>query len=209
MRQLRLTGFAVARKFARVSNDRCGVTEMTPDLHAELLRAAALGDELAFAELYRLTSARLYGVARRLLRSTDLASDALQEAFVRIWTDAARFDPDRGQPLHWMLAIQRNICLDMLRRAAVRPGADVDLDDIELAVPAAEGASRDLERCLHRLDPQESEAILMAVHYGLSHTELARRFDVPLGTMKSTIRRALLRLRGCLEPEEPHAAPIG
>lgn len=108
-----------------------------------------------------------------------------------------------------MIAVQRHICLDMLRRAAARPAADVDIADVEIAVPAAEGASRDLERCLHGLDTHESEAILMAVHYGLSHVELARRFAVPLGTMKSTIRRALLRLRRCLEPEEPHAAPIG
>lgn len=76
------------------------MTDPAIDIHAELLRATAAGDGVAFAELYRRTSGRLHAVARRLLRSPDLASEALQEAFVRIWTDAGRYDAARGQPLH-------------------------------------------------------------------------------------------------------------
>src|SRR5271168_173482 len=83
-------------------------------LLAGLLGATAQRDDVAFAELYRLTSGKLYALARRIL-GTSRAGDALQEAYVRIWTHAARYDPARGPPQHWMAAITRNYCLSTLR----------------------------------------------------------------------------------------------
>ena len=83
-------------------------------LLADLLAAAAQRGEVAFAELYRLTSGKLYALARRIV-GTSRASDALQEAYVRIWTNAGRYDPARGRPQHWMAAVTRNYCLSMLR----------------------------------------------------------------------------------------------
>lgn len=172
------------------------------DLHAELLRATAAQDDVAFAELYRQTSSRLYGIARRLLRDPDLANEALQETFMRIWTRAQYYDRDRGSPLHWMASLTRHICIDMLRRRSAQPVADLDIATLEIPVPAQEGASPDLERCVGQLEANEAQALMLAVHHGLSHTELAQRFNVPLGTMKSTIRRSLLKLRSCLEPND-------
>jgi len=178
------------------------VSESTPDILAELLRAAAQRDQVAFAELYRLTSGKLYAVARRMFAGqSDPATEAAQEAFTRIWVDAAQYDPGKGKPIHWMLSILRHVCLDMRRRSASRPASHVDLDTLEIAVPPQEGASLDLERCMGQLETREASAILMAVHYGLSHTELAQHFAMPLGSMKSMVRRALAKLRACLEPE--------
>jgi RNA polymerase sigma-70 factor, ECF subfamily len=183
------------------------VTEPVPDLLAELLRAAVAGDRVAFAELYRLTSSRLYAVARRMFAGqADPASEAAQEAFVRIWVNAAKYDPAKGDAIHWMLSIQRHVCLDMRRRGASRSASDIDLDTLEIPVLPREGSSLDLQRCIRQLEPREASAILLAVHYGLSHSELARRFAMPLGSTKSMVRRALAKLRACLEPEGPGAA---
>ncbi len=171
------------------------------DLYVELLRATAEKDDIAFAELYRQTSGRLYGIANRLMRDADLAKEALQESFMRIWTCAHQYDPDRGSPFHWMAGLTRHICIDMLRRRSARPVADIDIATLEIAVPAQEGASPDLERCVGELQTNEAQALMLAVHHGMSHSELAQRFNVPLGTMKSTIRRSLLKLRSCLEAD--------
>jgi RNA polymerase sigma-70 factor, ECF subfamily len=186
------------------------VSEPTPDLLAELLRATAQRDQVAFAELYRLTSGKLYAVARRMFAGqADPASEAAQEAFTRIWVDAAQYDPAKGKPIHWMLLILRHVCLDMRRRSANCPAPAVELDTLEIAVASPEGASLDLERCIGQLETREASAILMAVHYGLSHTELAERFAMPLGSVKSMIRRALSKLRVCLEPEALGAGSAG
>lgn len=127
------------------------MSDTSADPHSELLLAVAQGDELAFAELYRQTSSRLYGTAYRIMTGTDLARDALQEAFVKIWTEASQFNHEKGRSIHWMLGIQRNICIDMLRRRSTRPLADIDFEDVDIPVPAQEGSSPDVERCVRLL----------------------------------------------------------
>jgi RNA polymerase sigma-70 factor (ECF subfamily) len=168
----------------------------------ELLHATALGDQIAFAELYRLTSSKLYAIASRMLNRADSASDALQEAYIRIWTRSAQYDAEKGRPIHWMAGIVRHVCIDMRRHSASWSALDRDLEAMEAVVAADEIASVDLNRCLERLEPAQSKAILMAFHFGLSHTELAKTFGVPLGTMKSTIRRGLNRLKECLDRDD-------
>ena len=170
------------------------------DLPSELLRATALGDQIAFAELYRLTSGKLFAIASRMLRNADAASEALQEAYVRIWALSGQYDPERGQPIHWMSGIVRHICIDLLRSSASRLPTSPDLEEIEGLVPPHDIVAVDIDRCLQRLDAMQSKAILMAFYLGLSHAELAKTFAVPLGTMKSTIRRGLAKLKECLDP---------
>ena len=179
--------------------------EQPADLLAELLHATAARDQIAFAELYRLTSGKLYAIACRILANSDTAGEALQEAYLRIWTQSGQYEAAKGRPIHWMSGIVRHVCIDMLRRDAscLRPGPD--LEAIEEAVPPHDIVGVDIERCLARLDVTESKAILMAFHFGLSHAELAQTFAVPLGTMKSTIRRALGKLRECLEAGDANA----
>ena len=144
-------------------------------------------------------------IASRMLRRADTASDALQEDYVRIWTQSGDYDVDKGQPIHWMPAIVRHVCIDMLRRTASQPLPSPDLQEIEEVVPPHDIVSVDVDRCLRRLDATQSTAILMAFYFGLSHAELAQVFAVPLGTMKSTIRRALARLKECLDPDDVNA----
>ncbi|MBV8133525.1 MAG: sigma-70 family RNA polymerase sigma factor [Alphaproteobacteria bacterium] len=170
------------------------------DLPSELLRATALGDQIAFAELYRLTNGKLLAIASRMLRDADAAGEALQEAYVRIWAVSGQYNPEKGQPIHWMSGIVRHICIDVLRSNASRRPTAPDLEEIEGLVPPHDIVGVDIERCLQRLDAMQSKAILMAFYFGLSHAELAKSFGVPLGTMKSTIRRGLAKLKECLDP---------
>jgi len=126
----------------------------------ELLCASALGDQIAFAELYRLTSGKLYAIASRMLRSADAAGDALQEAYVRIWTQSGQHNPEKGQPIHWMSGIVRHVCIDMLRRSASRTPPAPDLEEIAEVVRPDDTLAIDIDRCLKRLDAMQSEAIL-------------------------------------------------
>ena len=172
----------------------------------DLMRRVAAHDTRAFAELYRRTQSKLYGVVARILRRGDQSGEALQEAYVRIWEKAAEFDPAKGSPLAWMATIARNRALDEVRRA--RP---VSLEELpEGLEPAAEevdplGARDRSERlaallaCLRRLDDDRREVVLLAYYRGLSREALARRFDKPVPTIKTWLRRSLMQLRDCLD----------
>ena len=169
------------------------------DLLAGLLLASAAGDQHAFAELYRLTAPRLNAVVRRLTGSATDASEVLQETYVRIWYRAAKFDPARGAAVHWMVAIARNIAIDILRS---RPRPCMPLDEItELpeAIGMEAGAGMDVRRCLAQLDPHYARVIILAFYSGYSHSEMAHRLDTPLGTIKSWVRRGLSKLKECLD----------
>jgi RNA polymerase sigma-70 factor (ECF subfamily) len=174
-----------------------------PDL-ADLLRRTAAGDRAAFAALYRATSAKLYGLVSRILPSGE-ASEALQEAYVKIWQRAADFDSNKGSPLAWMATIARNRALDVARRA--RP---ISLEDMgEGFEPVADTehplASRDrsegyaqLMRCLDGLAPERREMILLAYYRGASREAIAKKYVAPVGTVKTWLRRSLADLRDCL-----------
>jgi RNA polymerase sigma-70 factor (ECF subfamily) len=177
---------------------------------ANLLARCANGDRAAFALLYEASSAKLYGVALRILRREDWAEEILQECFVSIWAHARDYRPALAAPMTWMTSVVRNRCLDWLRRPAL------EVDDPEGAI--AEGAHSDapgplarlerstdgaaLARCLASLDGKQRQAIALAFYEGLSHGELARHLREPLGTVKTWIRRGLARLRSCLELQE-------
>jgi RNA polymerase sigma-70 factor, ECF subfamily len=168
-----------------------------------LLYRCANGDHAAFRQLYDRWGSRIYGIALRITRQAVLAADATQEAFVQIWQQAHRFDPERGAPETWMISIARYRALDIVRQQAREvPGYDPEdrVDDapdaLTTLVNTAEGAA--LHRCLGQLDEDRRRLVLMAFVDGLSHTELAQRLSVPLGTVKSWIRRSLISLRECL-----------
>lgn len=178
---------------------------------AALLRRVSLGDRQALRGLYDETATKLFGLALRITSRRDWAEDAVQESFVSIWHHAGDYRPDLAAPMTWMTTIVRNRALDCLRRhAAARDGDTVPLDDAlgewladDAAGPAelalASEAARALHGCLQRLDEPQRQAIALAYLQDLSHSELAARLRVPLGTVKSWIRRGLERLRACLE----------
>jgi RNA polymerase sigma-70 factor (ECF subfamily) len=176
----------------------------SPLLLQELLRKTATGDAAAFAQLYKDTAGKLFGVAVRIAGRGEIAEDALQECFVTVWQRAAEYDPRRGAALSWLVAIARNCTIDRLRRRGARPEGHVASEDdfARLVAPdsAAQGAElRALRDCLDELDEQPRRAVLLAYLYGLTREELAVQLAVPVGTAKSWIRRSLDRLRRCLD----------
>jgi RNA polymerase sigma-70 factor (ECF subfamily) len=170
-----------------------------------LLSAVASGSQDALADLYARTSAKLYGICLRLLGSDGEAEEVLQDTYLTIWRKAAMFDPDRASAITWLAVLARNKAVDRLRlrRAGSEPieAAAAIADDSPTAdflVEAAQDRER-LAACLGELDARDNGLIRAAFLDGTSYPELARCEAVPLGTMKSWIRRSLLRLRGCLE----------
>jgi len=160
----------------------------------ELLARIASGDRRAFRQLYQETSRRMLAAARRILGDPALAEDAVQEAFLRIWRSAEKFDPARGVALAWMGRIVRNAALDRIPKE--RDMARIE--DVEIAVLPVEPPDARLGQCLKRIpEPQARALVLMYVH-GLTHAELASQLDAPLGTVKSWVRRGAESLRHCL-----------
>lgn len=172
---------------------------------ADVLRAVASGDQPALATLYERTSAKLYGICLRVLGDEAEAQDVLQEVYVTAWRKADRFDPAKASPITWLAVLARNKAIDNLRRRrpatdgldAVAEVADESPSALDLAESREEGGR--LARCLDELDEQPRAMIRSAFLDGATYPELAARAGVPLGTMKSWIRRGLQRLKNCLE----------
>lgn len=170
-----------------------------------MLLQSAGGDRAAFRRLYDHESPRLYGVALRITRQASLASDAVHDAFVSAWQYADRFDPQHGSAEAWLTSIVRYRALDLARRGSreltgleLPEVEDRDPDPLARMMQSAEGAA--LHRCLEQLDQERRTLIVDAFMDGLTHAELAQRHAMPLGTVKSSIRRGLAGLRRCLEP---------
>lgn len=172
--------------------------------HAETLFACARGDKSALRTLFLAEGPRLVGVAQRILRRRDLAEEAVQEAFVQIWTNAASFDPSIGSARSWIYAIVRYRALNMVRRESREtsvPSEEIDeLQDAEAEASWASLPDRSaLRSCLEGIQPPRRDALLMAYVLGLTHGEIAGRLRVPLGTAKGWVRRALIALRECMQ----------
>jgi len=178
---------------------------------AELLAQCALRNQRAFAELYGLTSAKLFGVALRILRRRDWAEEVLQECYVSVWNHAGDYAVQRSAPLTWMTSIVRNRSLDWLRRPqheatgeeydiAVEAWQDDSAGPLERLAASSEAAA--LARCLGQLDGKQRQSIMLAFYHGLSHSEVAGHMKQPLGTVKTWVRRGLERLKVCLQPGE-------
>ena len=181
----------------------------TPDAQqgtlAELLARTASGDRQAFAALYGASKAKLFAVSLRIVRERQLAEEVLQDSFVSIWNHAADYAAAKSAPMTWMTAIVRNRSLDIVRRSREEPDVDdalsANLVD-ESAAPAAEAQARaearDIRRCLEELEAEQRQSIALAFFHGLTHSELASHLQRPLGTVKTHIRRGLMKLRDCL-----------
>jgi RNA polymerase sigma factor (sigma-70 family) len=170
-----------------------------------LLARTARGDKAAFEMLYLQTSAKLFGIALRISGRREIAEEVLQESFVAIWERAKDYNPVRGPVMGWLATIVRHSAIDQLRQQRSRPeghGAPAELLDTLSAISRSDGGAelRALHRCLGELDPQPRQAVMLAYLYGLTRDELAVRLAVPVGTVKSWIRRSLERLQRCLDP---------
>jgi RNA polymerase sigma-70 factor, ECF subfamily len=178
---------------------------MTSQDITKLIVRTAMRDRGAFDLLYRQTSAKLFGVCLRVLNDRAEAEEALQEVYVKVWTKADRFAVSDLSPISWLVAVARNHSIDRLRQRR-RPAADLD-EAIEVADPnpgpearAVMGDERDrVFSCLEELEDDKAAAVRGAYILGESYVELAERHRVPLNTMRTWLRRSLMKLRECLE----------
>ena len=177
-----------------------------PDDLAALLGACGRRDREAFARLYRASSPKLFGVALRILKREDWAEEVLQDAYVSIWNHSGGYASGLSAPMTWMTSIVRNRCLDWLRKPRFEV-ADPEGEIAERTASNFEGPLALLERsneasaiaaCLKGLEPKQRQTIVLAFYEGLSHSELAAHLREPLGTVKTWVRRGLVRLKGCL-----------
>ncbi|MFL9841906.1 sigma-70 family RNA polymerase sigma factor [Sphingomonas sp. ST-64] len=169
------------------------------------LIAVGRGDRAALAEVYALTSAKLFGICLRICRDRDDAEDVLQAVYVKVWQRAGRFDPARASPITWLATIARNSAIDRLRATPVRNAAPIEAaqqvpDERPLADSVIEEAEQQhrVHLCMSELEARARAAISAAFFGGATYAQLAEREAVPLGTMKTWIRRGLLQLRACL-----------
>lgn len=172
-------------------------------LLADLLGRIAHRDRVALRQLYDLEAPRLFGIALRLTGERELASDALHDAFMQVLNQASRFDPGRGSAEAWLVSLVRYRALDIVRRRrrevlGYEPADAPSQEPDALATLARTEEGDALRICLGELEEDRRRLIVLAFVEGLSHAELAARLRMPLGTVKSTIRRALVKLRECL-----------
>ncbi len=175
-----------------------------------LLDQVAARDQAALKTLYERTASKLYGLALRVVGQRDGAEDVLQEAFVTIWRVAGDYRSSLSPPMAWMGLIVRSRGLDFLRRrTADRAQLTQEFDDVmadtlqgdaddPMDTTAASQQARALHNCLSQLEHRQREVVSLAYLRDLSHGELAEQLRLPLGTVKTWIRRGLLQLRACM-----------
>ena len=172
----------------------------------EILVRTGTEDRAAFRDLYTLTSAKLFGVCLRICGERQAAEDVLHEVYLTVWKRAGAYEPGRASPITWLATIARNRAIDWRRAQGIRRHAPIeDAPEIADAAPLAsetleaDETAHHLSHCLDRLDDHQRVAIRTAFFEGVTYAELAERQSVPLGTMKSWVRRGLLQLKGCVD----------
>ncbi len=169
-----------------------------------LIAGVALRDRSAFSLLYEHTSAKLFGVCLRILKDRALAEDALQEVFIKVWHNADRFAAGGYSPMTWLITIARNHAIDRLRAAQAAMAQIDEAAEVPDARPGPEDrviAASDraaIDACLDELQADRAAALRGAYLDGDSYTDLAARHGVPVNTMRTWLRRSLLKLRECL-----------
>ncbi len=176
----------------------------------EWLAAVARQDARAFRSLYDATSSKLFGFALRILNKRELAEEVLQESFTSVWNNAGSYQASLAAPMTWMTTIVRNKAFDLLRRTNATVELDADnfdkevMDAMESSDPTPLQAlqlssdAKALAGCFARLEGLHRQAIALAFYHDLSHSEVAEQMKLPIGTVKTWVRRGLERLRLCL-----------
>jgi RNA polymerase sigma-70 factor (ECF subfamily) len=176
-----------------------------PDL-GSLLRRSGAGDEAAFAQVYDLTAAKVYGLAVRVTRSPEIAAEVVQEVYLMAWQQSARFDPERGTVLAWLCTLAHRRSVDRVRQVQREREREQQYESGRAEIPADETwqgveqamETQEVRAGLDALTPIQREAVSLAYYEGCSHREVAQRLDVPLGTAKTRIRDGLSSLRTAL-----------
>lgn len=172
----------------------------------DLLSRTALGDRQAFKTLYEASSSKLTGIAYRIMNNVDSANEVLQEAFIQIWKNASEYRPGTSEAMAWMASIVRYRAFDRLKFEKRRiEGAQIqsDLENFDSVSDDKDNIQscdlqQQLQDCLEQLEASQQKSVLMAYYYGYSREEIAEHFDSPVNTVKSWLRRGLVRLQACL-----------
>lgn len=201
----------------KLSNNTSKTTLDAAQMHIWLM-AVARQDALAFRALYDATSPKLFGFVLRILQKRELAEEVLQESFVNIWNNAASYQSSLAAPMTWMTTIVRNRAFDLLRKLNNGQQHDVEIDaetfdaDIMHALESGDTTplqalelsqdAKALAFCMARLEGLHRQAMALAFYHDLSHSEVAEQMNLPMGTVKTWIRRGLDKLRTCLVRRE-------
>ena len=190
------------------------LNQLDPAYLRGLLQLVARRDAVAFHSLYDATSSKLFGFALRILIKRELAEEVLQESFVAIWNGAAGYQSHLAAPMTWMTTIVRNKAFDFLRRNDASVEIDGDQFDSEVMNALQDPGATPIEAlqmsadaqalacCLSTLEGLHRQAIGLAFFHDMSHSEVAQHLGLPIGTVKTWIRRGLERLRTCLMKRE-------
>lgn len=176
----------------------------TTDEIEALIARVALGERAAFSALYDATSAKLLGVCLRVLNDRAAAEDAMQDSYVKIWKNADRYRVNGLSPMTWLITIARNTAIDRLRARTY----ESDVDALSAALPSpgrtpeseaiAASEARRIVDCMDELETDRRDAVKSAYLQGQTYADLAKRFNVPLNTMRTWLRRSLISLRECM-----------
>ncbi len=173
---------------------------------ADLLVQVAAGDrQAALAELYRRYERRLYGLGLKLLGDRSLAEELVQETFVRLWRNAAQFDPDRGSVATFLFTIARRIAVDLWRRPSSRPFMPEPADEASPGDPVERAlVGLTVRDALESLSPDHRQVLELSYRRDLTQRDIADRLGVPLGTVKTRTFYALRALKQALEMRDVH-----
>lgn len=182
-----------------------GVRQAGPDL-AELLTLSARGDEQAFSSVYDAVIGPVFGLVRSVLRDPAQSEEVAQEVLVDVWRTAARYEPERGGVMNWVLTLAHRRAVDRVRSAqaaaerdtkaallARTPDFDQVSDEVETRLER-----ESVRRCLRTLTELQRESVTLAYYRGMTYREVSELLSVPLGTIKTRLRDGLIRLRDCL-----------
>ncbi|MFG3078312.1 sigma-70 family RNA polymerase sigma factor [Streptomyces sp. NPDC048225] len=176
-----------------------------PDLQ-QLINSVALGDQEAFAAVYDTVAPSVLGVVRSVLRDRAQSEEVMQEVLVEVWRTAARYRPDRGSAVNWILTLAHRRAVDRVRSveaSAARENKAALLDRLPEYDEVTEQVYTRLEReqvrrCLRTLTDLQRQAVTLAYYRGLTYRQVAEALALPLGTVKTRLRDGLIRLRDCL-----------
>ena len=183
-----------------------------PPLSDDVLPRIHSGDPTAVEECLDRYGGLVWSLARRHTRSSADAEDAVQEIFLAVWKNAERFNPERASEAAFITMIARRRLIDLIRRQQRRPATDGLEDGVAEAIPDPRAGTVEASaevalaaRAIRQLEPKERQAVLLSVHHGMSHGQIAEHTGMPLGTVKTYVRRGLQRVRDALEPRRGEA----
>jgi RNA polymerase sigma-70 factor, ECF subfamily len=172
---------------------------------SDLIARVAMRDREAFRLLYVKTNAKLFSVALRILRERAAAEDCVQEVYVKIWNNAAKYTVAGYSPITWLCAIARYDAIDRIRANKNQAVNIEDIGEVASTAPNPETISvessemRRINACLRELKPEHAQAVRSAYVDGFSYQELADNYNMPLNTVRTWLRRSLQSLKACLE----------